>query len=407
MKKIISTIFILLLVLVSGMLVFTSSASAATNIVLSKVVVEVVEGQNFTIGIALDPGDIKNYTAKIEAAYPSDLLEMNIFTFGEGWIQLNQPGYDLADAARGLLIKTGGYPTGFASTQTFGTISFSAKKAGSGVISVGGNSLVLDATNQNVLGGVPVQVRLTITKKPLEEEPVKEELLPSFEIPEEIPGDYFLDSDNDGIPDGWETVNGLDPNNFADACQDRDRDGLVNLEEYVFGMNPADNDTYATGITDGIKVTAMDIGDIDELLTSVDLELTLPSRMAFLFEERRHSITALSHVGDNLIVLVLPSCVQYELAPSVDTDLDLNQDEKADITLSLKSVVGDKAILAFGKSVPALFDILTEPRAAEPQEKKPMILIAVLVSILLIAGVGYVIFLKIKKRKKRKDIKKQ
>ena len=145
-------------------MIFAISVSAATNIVLSKVVVEVAEGQNFTITIALDPGDIKNYTAKIEATYPADLLEMNIFTFDARWIRLNQPGYDLADAARGLLIKTGGYPAGFASTKTFGTISFLAKKAGSGVISVGSNSLVLDAANKNVLGEIPVQVRLTITE---------------------------------------------------------------------------------------------------------------------------------------------------------------------------------------------------------------------------------------------------
>jgi len=107
-------------------------------------------------------------------------------------------------------------------------------------------------------------------------------------------------------------------------------------------------------------------------------------------------------------VLVLPSCVQYELAPSVDTDLDLNQDEKADVSLSLKSVVGDKAILVFGKSIPALFDILTEPRAEEPQDRRPIIFIAVLAGIFLIGGVGYVIFLKIKKRKvkKRKKVKK-
>ena len=34
------------------------------------------------------------------------------------------------------------------------------------------------------------------------------------------------DSDNDGLPDGWEVANGLDPLNAGDSAQDSDGDGL-------------------------------------------------------------------------------------------------------------------------------------------------------------------------------------
>jgi hypothetical protein len=50
-----------------------------------------------------------------------------------------------------------------------------------------------------------------------------------------------LDSDNDGMPDGWETKNGLDPGdptgeNGPDG--DPDQDGIRNLDEYELGSDP-------------------------------------------------------------------------------------------------------------------------------------------------------------------------
>ena len=49
----------------------------------------------------------------------------------------------------------------------------------------------------------------------------------------EYKGAPYKDADNDGMPDSWETKNGLNPNNAADASLDRDSDGYTNIEEFL------------------------------------------------------------------------------------------------------------------------------------------------------------------------------
>lgn len=51
------------------------------------------------------------------------------------------------------------------------------------------------------------------------------------------------DSDNDGIPDEWEALYGLQSNNPNDAHLDSDGDGLSNLQEYLAGTNPLDRNS--------------------------------------------------------------------------------------------------------------------------------------------------------------------
>ncbi len=53
---------------------------------------------------------------------------------------------------------------------------------------------------------------------------------------------YSKDTDADGLPDEYETANGLDPNNPADASADLDGDGLSNLDEFLAGSDIAADD---------------------------------------------------------------------------------------------------------------------------------------------------------------------
>lgn len=161
MKKTISKIFLLAL---AGVL-FSDTALAATNISFSATKIKVVKGQNFTLGLIVDPAGSPNYTVKVKLNFPADLVRIKSFTFEPGWFPLSQPGYDLIDNQKGILIKTAGYPGGFSDSTKFGTITFSAKKSGQGTISLADGSFVLDAENKNVLKNSISSVSLAITEK--------------------------------------------------------------------------------------------------------------------------------------------------------------------------------------------------------------------------------------------------
>ncbi|MFT6436722.1 MAG: hypothetical protein ACJAVI_004792 [Candidatus Azotimanducaceae bacterium] len=72
------------------------------------------------------------------------------------------------------------------------------------------------------------------------------------------------DSDNDGLPDVFETQTGLDPNNSADGALDLDGDGKTNLAEYLEGTDPAvDQSNIPPFITlIGSSVVELALGDV-------------------------------------------------------------------------------------------------------------------------------------------------
>lgn len=158
MKKITIAITLVLL----GVMVSTTYASAASVFQFSSVSVDTNLGKTFILKVTLDPQGVKNYTSKMEIDFPANILKLNSFTFGGSWVPLSVSGYDLIDNTNGTLIKTAGYPGGVLNPVIFGTISFTAKKEGSGTIKITGNSLVLGATGQNILSSAPVQTPVVI-----------------------------------------------------------------------------------------------------------------------------------------------------------------------------------------------------------------------------------------------------
>jgi hypothetical protein len=74
--------------------------------------------------------------------------------------------------------------------------------------------------------------------------------------------------DNDSLNDDWEDENGLDSSNPNDAKLDSDNDGLINLQEYLNGGDPLNPDSDNDGITDGdeffVYRTDLNDGDSDD-----------------------------------------------------------------------------------------------------------------------------------------------
>ncbi|RLG14242.1 MAG: hypothetical protein DRN71_03415, partial [Candidatus Nanohalarchaeota archaeon] len=62
------------------------------------------------------------------------------------------------------------------------------------------------------------------------------------------------DSDGDGMPDGWEADNGLNPLDPNDGNDDNDGDGLTNEDEYRHRTDPKNPDTDGDGISDGGEI---------------------------------------------------------------------------------------------------------------------------------------------------------
>ncbi|MFN8349618.1 MAG: polysaccharide lyase [Spirosomataceae bacterium] len=54
----------------------------------------------------------------------------------------------------------------------------------------------------------------------------------------EYKGTPYVDSDKDGMPDAWETKNGLNPRDPSDAGLDKNKDGYTNIEDYLNSVVP-------------------------------------------------------------------------------------------------------------------------------------------------------------------------
>jgi pectate lyase len=58
------------------------------------------------------------------------------------------------------------------------------------------------------------------------------------------PGDVPADTDNDGMPDAWETKFDFNAKNASDGAADADGDGYTNVEEFLNGTNPRERIDY-------------------------------------------------------------------------------------------------------------------------------------------------------------------
>ncbi len=74
------------------------------------------------------------------------------------------------------------------------------------------------------------------------------------------------DADNDGLPDEYESANGLNPNDPIDAHEDHDNDGLSALDEFNAGTDINKADTDGDGILDGEELVPGEDGYVSNPL---------------------------------------------------------------------------------------------------------------------------------------------
>ena len=77
--------------------------------------------------------------------------------------------------------------------------------------------------------------------------------------------DYYEDADNDGMPNGWELSNGLNPL-LNDSLLNIDGDGWSNYAEYKFGTDILDPDENGDGFLDGLEPVTGSVSQIYKIV---------------------------------------------------------------------------------------------------------------------------------------------
>jgi len=170
---------------------------------------------------------------------------------------------------QGASATVAGVPSG---ETDVGTIPVVSSVAGVSVVS-SGVTWFTDTAGRFKLYGVPGAVvnRATGQKTPL---PV------IVEADDGALTGLRPDTDDDGIPDDWELMNGLDPNDPGDALRDDDGDGLSNLDEYASGGDPHSRDTDHDGVDDLTQVESGRMPMAPPIPASLALFTASPTRGA-------------------------------------------------------------------------------------------------------------------------------
>jgi hypothetical protein len=112
----------------------------------------------------------------------------------------------------------------------------------------------------------------------------------------------LTDSDNDGLPDDWESVQGLNLTDSIDAGLDSDGDGATNLEEYRAGTDPHDPQ-------DHLRLTVVRRDDPNSwmlrFLAASNQTYTLQSLGRFTLDEDWRSATDVVAAPTNRIVEII------------------------------------------------------------------------------------------------------
>ncbi|MBD3322785.1 MAG: hypothetical protein GF350_16925, partial [Chitinivibrionales bacterium] len=158
------------------------------------------------------------------------------------------------------------------------------------------------------------------------------------------------DTDNDGMPDDWETANGLDPKNADDAGGDTDRDGYTNIEEWLnsIAANPFQSQTIKKIAGDGSENNPVKIpkrtrkisvdGYVDEWDSVPSMPLPLQHRdtSSFYFAWSKDGLYGAAVIDDSVLHLYdgdpyLGDCIELFIDRNVTTTKDTIYDDAVQV----------------------------------------------------------------------------
>jgi arylsulfatase A-like enzyme len=115
------------------------------------------------------------------------------------------------------------------------------------------------------------------------------------------------DTDGDGIPDYWEQLYGLNPNNPNDATNHPPADNqLTYLQKYLYGLNPLTNDTDGDGLSDFAELF---IYGTDPLNPDTDGDGVSDGQEIAAFSNPRNPASVVA-ISDSTVTQLLPAQIQ-------------------------------------------------------------------------------------------------
>jgi hypothetical protein len=194
-----SMITVLIVVSTISTLGYTDTAEAST-LVVSPATIIVHQGESFSVKVGVNPGGISQYTVKMSMLFLPTRLKLSTWQPQDQWTVLRQPGYDLFNNEAGILVRTGGYPEGFATPVTFGVATFVATKEGTAHIEISPDTFIYDGASANTYTGAN-SVTVTILPPFHATTPVVIPVIHSFDIAAELSQSVIsLSSTSAGAP---------------------------------------------------------------------------------------------------------------------------------------------------------------------------------------------------------------
>ncbi len=164
--------------------------------------------------------------------------------------------------------------------------------------------------------------------------------VPATNIPESLVTGA-LDTDNDGLPDVWETKYGLNPNDASDAAKDCNNNGVANLDEFKAGLDPCDTTKPTV-----LSATTTGTFDTVRLIFSEDLDATTAASAANYAISPSLAVTAAAYKSKVVTLTTAqqtPGATAYTVTVKGVKDLSKNEvaaDTKATFYSYLLSKAG-------------------------------------------------------------------